>query len=59
MLYLAVPGGKTLLEQMLFVLTHATVETIGYADIEVVRSAGENVDGVTMFFHLDYSGTVG
>jgi hypothetical protein len=24
-----------------------------------VRSAGENVDGVTMFFHLDYSGTVG
>ena len=51
--------GKTLLEEMRFVLAHAPIETVGYADVEVVRSAGENVDGVTMFFHLDYSGTVG
>ena len=49
MLYLAVNPSSN---KCCFVLTHAPVETVSYADIEVVRSAGENVDGVAMFFHI-------
>jgi len=36
---------------VLLVLAHASLDVVGHSDIEVVRSAGHDVDRITMFSH--------